>query len=441
MKLNYTKLDGSIRKRFNPQTLSWIFFGAFAALILIELTNTITNTDNSKYFVDDKSAVNGKLIFNSSIIEKYYDGLSSIPYNYLTSFSPNKQTNTFRVFLIGEASLSGWPYSEEHSIKNKLDRLFADEIADKKVELISISYAGFNTSQAVDLIPQLFQFNPDLIIIYSGHNEFYGYEGYSAIAGKSKLFLIDFVESLFKYSGITNLIRYDNKCDDLEVLLVNNSERQIITSSQKEYIKIKNQFLSNINKIISLCIENKTQLVLTVLSDNYFLPPLGVQSKKHEISADIIFNNARMALLRDGNQNSAVKLFKKTKDADALRLRIPEDFMDDLKKIPAQDDIFFADVKTNFACQSPNEIPGNDLFLDYIHPNLEGLNIIASVYAQVILESLEQKSNTKTDIKHGRFQNTISKTDSILAKERIEKSLAILRSFAIDQYYFESGIK
>jgi len=427
-------------KLSNYNKISLITSIVIIVFIIIELTGSLINSGNNEFFIDDKNDLNKK-VFNSSVIKNFYHGLSSTPYNYLTTFKSDKPDNCFRVFLIGESSLSGWPYSKEQSIDRKLNKLFGHYIENEKIEIITISIAGFNTSLACAIIPNLMEFKPDLIMLYTGHNEFYGYNGYTTIRSKSNLVLMDLMEKLLQKTGVLNSITYDKYRDDLEILLPFNADEQIITESQKEYYNIKNQYLSNIQKIISVCRENKIRLALTALSDNCLLPPIGVLNRKDDISADIIYNNARMALIRDGNQNTAVRLFKKSKDVDAFRLRIPENFIEDLKNISEQNDISIADINTEFTLNSPNNIPGNNLFMDYIHPNSEGLNILASAYAKIILTTFFEKNNYNAAIETTLNNNPVSKKDSVLAQERIERSHALIKLLNNSKYMNEVAVK
>lgn len=270
-----------------------------------------------------------------------------------------------------------------------------------------------------------------------GHNEFYGYKGYSGIKGKSSFFIADLYENILKKISLSNPIEYDNNLDDFETLLPVNSNNKIISSSQYAYIKIKNNFISNINQISYKCVENQVQLILTTIPDNYLLPPLGISNNKEEVSTDILFSNARMALIRDGNISTAVRLFKKTKDSDGLRLRVPEDFNEDMKNISFGNT---ADVYSEFVKNSPNGIPGGELFLDYIHPSEDGLNIIASVYASVIINNFYKKNNIQNEFDAINFGESISIEDSLLAKERVGRSLELINKLRSTQYKNVAGM-
>ncbi|MBI1938306.1 MAG: hypothetical protein HYS25_09275 [Ignavibacteriales bacterium] len=411
----------------------------FLSLAALEIMYSILNSGENNFFLL-KEGTNGKeVVFNYSLLNKYYNNVTSTPYNFCTSFDLKKHGNVYRVFLLGEASVSGWPYSTNQSLQKKIEKITGENHKGKSAEIITLSFAGFNSSQALDLVKEIFEYKPDLIIIYTGHNEFYGYNGCTTTYGKTNLFITEAVENIFIRSGIIKTISYDSKYDDLEVLLPLNAGEKILHPDQKKYVEIKEQFFTNISKIASLCKENKTELVISTLADNYMLPPVGVMNLSENISADLIYNNARMALMRDGDQNEALNLFQKSKDMDALRLRIPEEFGAGIKQISSEQKILLADLKSEFMKQSTSRIPGNDLFGDYFHPNEKGLEIIARVYAEIILDRIgKNKSAVQNETETDQFtkDNSIETAgDLLLARMRIDRSLNLLK----EQNFFQSS--
>lgn len=408
----------------------------FLSLVALEIMYSVLNLGENNFFLLKEGANGKKVVFNYSLLNKYYNNVTTTPYNFCTSFDLKKSENVYRVFLLGEAAISGWPYSTNQSLQKKIEKIIGENHKGKNAEIITLSFAGFNSSQALDIVSEIFEYEPDLLIIYTGHNEFYGYNGCSTTYGKTNLFITEAVENIFIRAGIIKTISYDSKYDDLEVLLPLNSDEKILHPDQKKYIDIKEQFFSNISKIASLCKENKTGLVVSTLADNYMLPPVGVMNLSENISADLIYNNARMALMRDGDQNEALNLFLKSKDMDALRLRIPEEFSAGIKQISSEREIILADLKTEFMKQSTSRIPGDDLFSDYFHPNEKGLEITARVYAGIIRERISGSKSSEqkeTETNQSIDKESIeSANDLLLAKMRIDRSLNLLKeqSFA-----------
>ncbi|MGE5498024.1 MAG: hypothetical protein ACM3Q2_08145 [Syntrophothermus sp.] len=370
-----------------------------------------------------------RVTFNGALLQEVYKGFSSVPYYNCTEFSFKKKPGIIRVFLTGEASLSGWPYGHEQSVGRKLEQILAEYAPSVSFEVITISIAGFNSSLATEIIPQLFKYQPDIIILYTGHNEFYGYK--NAVSGKD-VFRLNSLRKALASAGQEDHISYDNSSDDLEMLLPLCSENIMIGSNKREFGLTVEHFRENIGRVISLCTDNRIPLVITEMSDNMLLPPVGIASmneKKDQFDADLIFNNARMALLRDGNDNAAEKLFRQSKEMDLFRIRIPEAMLSALRNSAANLAVL-APVKQEFEAFSINHIPGTDLFADYIHPNITGLNIIASVYTRVLINrfcgSMPVPGVRELVEKQQMREQNSRNSDQLLGMKRLERSAAYL---------------
>ncbi|MGE4605329.1 MAG: tetratricopeptide repeat protein, partial [Myxococcota bacterium] len=87
-------------------------------------------------------------------------------------FLSKKPTNTYRVFCVGGSTTYGRPYGDVTSFCGWLRVLLPIADPSRSWELINsggISYASYRVAA---LMEELVQYQPDLFIIYSGHNEF-----------------------------------------------------------------------------------------------------------------------------------------------------------------------------------------------------------------------------------------------------------------------------
>jgi hypothetical protein len=207
-------------------------------------------------------------------------------------------------------------------------------------------------------------------------------------------------------------------------------DNKFIYRDEQVYQNTITCFSENISHIVKICKESKTGLILTQLADNNLLPPIGISSLSGQLSADIIFNNARMALTRDGNENEAKKLFDQSKDLDAFRLRVPESFSNSIEKIASKSNLTTAEIPRTFSGFSQNHIPGNELFVDYIHPNLVGLDIIAAEYSRLILNKVFYNSVCTIEclLENLTTMKFNIENDCSLEKKRIGKASMILRN-------------
>ncbi len=112
-------------------------------------------------------------------VEEEVDGravLKTAP-NKLSVFNPqqfpkSKPQGTFRVFCLGGSTTYGRPYDDTTSFCGWLRELLPAADPSKKWEVINaggISYASYRVAK---LMEELARYEPDLFIIYSGHNEF-----------------------------------------------------------------------------------------------------------------------------------------------------------------------------------------------------------------------------------------------------------------------------
>jgi tetratricopeptide (TPR) repeat protein len=88
------------------------------------------------------------------------------------SFSREKGPDTYRIFCLGGSTTYGRPYDDTTSFAGWLRELLPTADRNKKWEVINaggISYASYRVAY---LMEELINYQPDLFIIYTGHNEF-----------------------------------------------------------------------------------------------------------------------------------------------------------------------------------------------------------------------------------------------------------------------------
>ncbi len=88
------------------------------------------------------------------------------------SFAATKSDKSFRIFCVGGSTTYGRPYADRTSYVGWVRRLLAASHPDLDLEVINaggISYASYRVAALVD---ELVAYQPDLLIIYTGHNEF-----------------------------------------------------------------------------------------------------------------------------------------------------------------------------------------------------------------------------------------------------------------------------
>ncbi len=130
----------------------------------------------------------------------------NLPFSVESFIYKEKKKNSFRVFVVGASSAAGYPYLSSASfskfIRKKLEILYPEKI----IEVSNFSMSAINSYTVRDLMPELLKKEPDLILIYLGHNEYYGALGVGSL------------ESLGSSRFIVNTTLWLNKFKTIELL-------------------------------------------------------------------------------------------------------------------------------------------------------------------------------------------------------------------------------
>ncbi len=87
-------------------------------------------------------------------------------------FTNKKPANTYRIFTLGGSTTYGRPYNDEVSFSGWLREMLPAADISRHWEVINaggISYASYRVAVVME---ELIDYDPDLFIIYTGHNEF-----------------------------------------------------------------------------------------------------------------------------------------------------------------------------------------------------------------------------------------------------------------------------
>ena len=88
-------------------------------------------------------------------------------------FEKEKPDDTFRIFTVGGSTTFGIGAEDDETWPAHLQQIINDEITDREIEVINTGTPGFSSSYEYTLInDKLSMFDPDLIIVYDGFNDY-----------------------------------------------------------------------------------------------------------------------------------------------------------------------------------------------------------------------------------------------------------------------------
>jgi tetratricopeptide (TPR) repeat protein len=127
------------------------------------------------------------------------------------AFTAKKEKGVFRIFSVGGSTAYGHPWRDPVSFSGWLRELLPKADPSGKWEVINaggISYASYREAM---LIAELVKYEPDLILVYSGHNEFLEERTYRGTAEIPVLVreLSSLMDHTRTYSALRRLMRKD----------------------------------------------------------------------------------------------------------------------------------------------------------------------------------------------------------------------------------------
>ncbi len=375
------------------------FFGA------AELLLRVARYDGSPALFDRPAKLHGKyLVPARNIGARYFPRDPSPPSPSVDAFLADKPRNVVRIFVLGESVAAGFPYSANAAFSNALRYALQDVLPLDTVEVVNLAIAATNTFTIADLAKEVIARQPDAVLIYAGHNEYYGALG----AGST--------ESLGQYPGfvrlylrlqrfrtfllLRNLVAAVTARPGSEISGLPPASRMEtvvrdvrITLGGETYLRGIRQFGSNLQEILATFADAHVPVFIGSTPSNLRdLRPFGSVRRP---SANAAFDSARTALSR-GDTPGAARLFALARDLDVIRFRAPGDFSRIVRAVSARPGAHYVPVEERFKASAKYGIPGSDLFLEHVHPTSHGQVLIAREYFEAIRRAgfLGRRSDT-----------------------------------------------
>jgi len=360
------------------------------------------------------------------------------------SFAATKPPGTFRVFCLGGSTVQGRPYSVETSFTTWLKlnlRAARPETDWEVVNCGGISYASY---RLVPIMRELLAHEPDLFIIYTGHNEFLEDRTYRRLKkmpravvrlhevmlnlrsyslahrflsnrrarrtrhegaeDSSKTVLpgevqakLDFDEGLESYhrdqvwcegtiehfrNNLETMVRMSRGAA-VPVILVNP------VSNLKDCPPFKSEFRDDLS-------ERELERVLELWERSRKLDWADVYDKVRLLEQAAALDNRHARLLyligkcyeHMGRSAQAKSWFVLAKEQDICPLRILEPMHDAILDVAAQYHIPLVDAKLLIEQRTEDGIPGDEWMLDHVHPSIAGHQLIADSLCRA-MENME----------------------------------------------------
>lgn len=416
----------------------------------------ITAPEDARYFV-----------MNPDAAKQYFPNQEIATTGNHELFRKEKDPNTCRIFVLGESTTIGYPYFHNGSFHRWLQYRLAHTYPNKNFEIINVALTAVNSYTVLGFAKQIVQYQPDAVLVYSGHNEYYGALGVGSteqIGGNPALVhtLLALrklrVVQLFTnaYDGLVKKMQTGPKDGKARMELM--VAQQQIAYGSDLYQRGIDQFKANMDATLDVFERAGVPVfVSTLVSNEKDLPPfisLPVDSAQHPTflphfragvaalaagdstnartnfqiaeqafaqNADCNFYLGRLALWAH-DSTAAPVFFAKARDMDALRFRAPAAMNQVLQELCARHrQAHLVDAYHAFALASAAGVPGNELVLEHVHPNLDGYALLSDVFYQSLRQQgvLPMPAEPEMTLAQLRVRMPITAVDSLAGAYKV----------------------
>ncbi len=355
------------------------------------------------------------------------------------TFPARKPRGARRVFCMGGSTTFGRPYDDATSFCGWLRELLPDVDPTVEWEVINAGGVSYASYRVALLMEELVDYDPDLFVIYSGQNEFLEERTYrdiitmtSAVRGLGAL-----AARTRTHAVITGAIRgAEAKEGDQPVQSVMGEEVDTLLDSavgpsafsrdDEHQQRVVEHFAFNLARMVDIAHSARAAVILAVPASNLrSCTPFKAEHRKGVEAAEVVRwqNEIRVAkvalqvggtaaglknleaaeqidgrhaellylkgqvLERLGRVREARVAYERARDEDICPLRMLGRMGDVIREVADDRGVPLVDFEAAVVRESDAGIPGQDLFLDHVHPTIEGNLLLAREFLEAMIES------------------------------------------------------
>jgi lysophospholipase L1-like esterase len=365
--------------------------------ILLEISlRSFDYGDNLELFIPASEPYSDYKKINPVVSKRFFSRQSTLPIPSNDVFLADKPDNGYRIFVMGGSTALGFPYGNIMMFSRILNRRMEDSFPEKRIEVVNVALTAANSYTLLDFIDEILSEKPDAILIYAGHNEYYGALGVTSLESISQhreLVLTYLYLNKFKtftllrsaITGIKNIIGdalFGEKNIPTGTLMERLAIDQQIEENSNLFKRGNEQFEQNLRSVLSKIEQSSVPVLISDLVSNVRdLKPFGSAEKDSSENAAHIFSEARR-LEENGQYEMAKQTYYRAKDLDVIRFRAHENINHIIYRLSDEFALPVVPMKIYFEEASINSLIGSNLIVDHLHPNIDGYFLMAEAFYQ-----------------------------------------------------------
>ena len=372
---------------------------------------------------------------NPEVALRYFDQDDEWPAPRDDYFLKDKPDDTLRVFFLGGSTAVGWPYGENMMPSRLLSGKLNQAFPDRHIEVVNVAFSAINTYSLLDFVDEVLQQSPDLVLIYSGHNEFYGAWGVGSaksVGGQYPRLVRSYL--VLQHSKVFRLLK--NLIDDISAdnareqiadgasmtLMQRMVERADIPFGGDIYQAGLAQYEGNLRRLLAAFRAAEVDVVISDLVSNLREQvPFVSHSVDDRASAAEMYASAQQ-LEQQGDFAEARDHYRRAKDLDGLRFRAPQAFNEIIQQVASEFAVPVVPMQRYFEQASPNGIIGSSLMLEHLHPNVDGYFLFSEAFYDTLQQQRLLFDGWPKTFDHQAFRRAwpVTEYDRVMAKLRID---------------------
>ena len=328
-------------------------------------------------------------VANRDVGRRWFVRERTPPAPMLEPFAAHKPARSYRVFVLGESSTAGFPYPRNGTFSRVLRDMLRDVLPDDSIEVVNLGIAATNSYALVDMAGEVVAQKPDAVLIYAGHNEYYGALGAAStenVVGSSPamkrayLWLLRSRLVLALRAALTRTRAKGAAQGDAATLMETLARNREIPLDSAIYRRGVRQFESNLGRLARTFRDAGVPVFIGSLASNLRdQPPFAARGNRGPAHAEGVYLEARRAA-GSADPNLAQLLYARARDLDVVRFRAPTEFNLIIDRVTKETGARYVPVAEAAARNAPGGVPGSEFFLEHVHPNRLGYATIARVF-------------------------------------------------------------
>jgi lysophospholipase L1-like esterase len=369
------------------------------------------------YFVQHRIGPQTYLTIDPEIARRFFPPALGriIPKPSFQILNAAKPAGVRRVLCLGESTTAGFPFPVMGSFPGILQRLLEERDPKGGWEVINCGMTAISSSTVAALIDELLSTDPDALVVYLGHNEFYGAGGTGSIGAG----VVQSLRGLRIVRALESLLSKPKTGSEPGTLMTRMVRRASIAPDSPLRRRAFERYRENLDRILSAAVKRGVRVVLCeVVSNEADLYPFGsaigtadappVPARfaswggrielddallgLGELDTRVVGDStraewrylrglARRALARP----DAAAEFRAARDLDAVPFRAPDAVNAVIRDAARRYGSTLVPTEGIFRRAAPGGVPGFESFVEHLHPTFLGNARIAGAAADALL--------------------------------------------------------